>query len=173
MTPTLFTIGYGAWKDTKRRMPGMISALRDAGVTMLVDIRHSPCASDPGESGNYVAKPWNLQVESGIATEIHEVGIEYRWLVELGNPQKRDPKMSVLLSHLKSGSCQWPVNRGLEMLKQFVTEANQRCCVLCACDEYEKCHRRLIAETLAARHFAQQLAIVDIQPTRRVEQFLA
>lgn len=173
MTPTLFTIGYGGWKDTKRRMPGMISALRDAGVTMLVDIRHSPCASDPGESGNYTAKLWNLQIEGGIEAALSDVGIEYRWLVELGNPQKRDPKMSVLLSHLKSGSLQWPVNRGLKILEQLVSDANQRCCVLCACNEYDQCHRRVIAETLAARHFAQQIAIVDIQPNSRVEQFPA
>ncbi|MCA9264488.1 MAG: DUF488 domain-containing protein [Planctomycetales bacterium] len=173
MPPTLFTIGYGSWKDTKRRMPGMLSALQDARVTMLIDIRHAPCASDPGSTGNYVAKPWNLQVDGGIASALRDVGIEYRWLVELGNPQKSDPAMSVMIRQLESGDRRWPVNRGLEMLAELVRDTNRRCCILCACDEYEKCHRHLIAETLAARHFARDLMIVDIRPKTRVQMFPA
>jgi hypothetical protein len=164
MKPTLFAIGYGRWKDTKRRMPGMLHALRDAGITMLVDIRHSPCASDQGTTGNYAAKPWNLQVKGGIESALRDVGIEYRWIVELGNPQKRDPAMAVLRAQLRSNDSRLPVNRGLSLLAELVRVTTNRCCIMCACSEYASCHRRLIAEALAELHFADQLAIVDIQP---------
>jgi hypothetical protein len=169
MKPSLFTVGYGSWKDTKRRMPGMLGALRDAAITMLVDIRHSPCASDPGSTGNYTAKPWNLQVVGGIDRALWEVGVKYRWMVELGNPQKRDPSMAVIRAQLASNDNKWPVNRGLSMLAGIVRDTTKRCCLLCACSDYDTCHRRLIAEALAERHFARKLAIVDIQPSRRVE----
>ena len=41
----------------------------------------------------------------------------------------------------------WPVNRGLDLLQRLVRKKGQRCCLLCACRNYEECHRKLIAET--------------------------
>ena len=74
-------------------------------------------------------------------------GIEYRWLVELGNPQKNDPDMAVLMEQLADENGRWPVHRGLSLLSKLL-EAGKRCCLLCACNRYEDCHRRLIAEAL-------------------------
>lgn len=140
----------------------MLAALQDAGVTMLVDVRHSPCASDPGKAGNYIARPWNLQIEGGIAAELRAAGIEYRWLVELGNPQKRDPNMAVLKAHLQSGDPIWPVNRGLTLLHDLVGDPSRRCAILCACGEYKNCHRRAIAEHLSSRYFDGKLTIINL-----------
>jgi hypothetical protein len=162
MSPTLYTMGYGSWKDTKSRMKRMTRAMKDAGITMLVDIRHSPCASDPNPTGNYSAKAWNLQVRGGIVEELRTLGIQYRWIVELGNPQKRDPQMAVLREHLASGDPQWPVNRGLLLLRDLVAAPGQRCCMLCACADYASCHRRVIAEAYSAKFHQQQLSIIDL-----------
>ncbi len=167
--PTLYAMGYGSWKDTKQRMARMIRGLQDAGVHWLVDVRHSPCASDPGSTGHYAAKDWNLQVSSGLEPQLREAGIEYLWLVELGNPQKRDPSMSVLKWQLATCDEKWPVNRGLGRLAELVRTPSVSCCILCACSEYTSCHRRVIAEALADRHFAGQLRVIDIQASGCVE----
>ena len=103
MNRTLYTIGYGGWKDTKRRMAGVLAALQSVDVTLLVDIRHSPCASDPHGPSNYTARPWHLQGDAGIEAELAQIGIQYRWIVELGNPQKRDKEMLILRKQLQSG----------------------------------------------------------------------
>src|SRR5437867_2889839 len=96
----LFTAGYGRW-PVATRMESLIAALKDAGVTLLIDARHSPCASQMSSTSHYSAQDWNLQAgEKGIAALLRRAGIDYRWLVELGNPQKNDPKMAVLKEHL-------------------------------------------------------------------------
>ncbi|MFN0056262.1 MAG: hypothetical protein ACKV0T_29300, partial [Planctomycetales bacterium] len=80
---TLYTVGYGAWK-TAQRMEKLIAGLQQAGVTTLVDTRHSPCASALNPNSFYGPKDWNLQVQGGIAESLRAHGIKYLWLVELG-----------------------------------------------------------------------------------------
>lgn len=171
-TSTLFTLGYGSWKTTSKRIDGLISALHAAGVAMLIDTRHSPCASDPGTVGNYTAKPWNLRVagEAGIADRLREAGVAYRWLVELGNPQKRDPQMTILRHQLATNDPCWPVNRGLTLLAEFVSDGGP-CCLMCACAEFDHCHRSLIAHELNRRHFDQTLTIRDLRPRGQATVF--
>jgi len=171
MIHTLLTVGYGRWKETKQRMPRLLDALNAARVTTLVDIRHSPCAADPGTVGNYVAKPWNLQVTGGIVPALKEIGIEYRWIVELGNPQKRDPGMAVLRTHIDANSEHWPVNRGLRMLANLVCDPGQQCCLLCACEEFARCHRSVSAEALSERYFSSTLEIIELGHSRPKSQF--
>jgi hypothetical protein len=78
---TLFTIGYGRWAPD-RRIQGLISVLTSAGVNILVDIRHSPCASQLMVASNYGPRDWHLQLASqGIESVLKATNIEYRWLV--------------------------------------------------------------------------------------------
>ena len=158
---TLFAVGYGAW-PAARRVAGLIGALKGAGVSVLVDIRHSPCSSTAAPGSLYGPKPWNLQVEGGIRAALEAEGIGYTWLVELGNPQKNDPEMRVLRSHLTDDSGGWPVHRGLVRLAELVRANPRGCCVLCACAKYKECHRRVVAEALSARHFEGALRIEDL-----------
>ena len=159
----LFTIGYGGF-HTEVRMQGLIDALRDHGITTLVDVRHSPCSSDPTPGdGTYKPKAWNLQPEgAGIAAALADAGIDYVWLVELGNPQRNDKKMRVLREHLADPRGCWPVDRGLRLLEDLVRAPGKRCCLLCACEHSEECHRRDIAEALNHRHFDGALAIENL-----------
>ena len=161
MTRTLYTMGYGNWPTTQR-MAGMLDALKHHGITMLIDIRQSPCASDPTPNTNYSAKDWNLQATGGIEAQLHGRGIEYRWLMELGNPQKRDRTMKVMRAHLESGDDRWPVVRGMRMLAALLEDTSHTYCLLCACAEYEACHRKLVAETLNATFLNGDLEITDI-----------
>lgn len=155
----LYTLGYGQW-PTKHRIDRMVQALKDTGVTTLVDIRHSPCSASLDPTSNYGPRDWNLRmVDRGIAYYLEHEGIEYIWLVELGNPQKNDPDMGLLQDHIVSADEKWPVNRGLKLLHQFVQTEGKRCCLLCACKSYDECHRKVIAEALRDRFFAGELEI--------------
>lgn len=140
---TLFTIGYNAWA-VRERMERMGQALVGAGVTTLVDVRHSPCPSDPSGRTMYGPKPWTLQQDGGIVAELEKLGLSYAWLPELGNPQKNDREMSILRWHLADKQHAWPVHRGLLQLGHLVK--GQVCCLLCACAAYDRCHRRLLVD---------------------------
>lgn len=162
---TLFTMGYGSW-DAPRRLEGMLTALRAAGVTLLVDTRHSPCPSDAEGKTRYGPQPWHLLPgNDGITKHLADIGIRYRWLVELGNPQKRDPQMRVLHEHLGDSAGAWPVHRGLRLLEELV--ATEQCCLLCACADYDGCHRKVIAEAFRDRSPPGVVSLRDLARTRR------
>jgi Domain of unknown function DUF488 len=143
---------------------GLVEALRSRGVTRLVDVRLSPCASDPGEGRPYGPKPWNLQTgRSGLARLLEASGIAYEWLVELGNPQRRDPAMTVLRAHLADPLGGWPVHRGLDRLASLLESPGQVVALLCACEDWRTCHRTLVARALADRAFGRKLDLRDVR----------
>ncbi len=161
MDPRLWLIGYGGWPPAKRAS-GLVEALRGRGVTRLVDVRLSPCASDPIEGRPYSPKPWNLQAgHAGLVGLLEEAGIAYEWLVELGNPQRRDPAMAVLRSHLADPLGGWPVHRGLDRLASLVERPGEFVAILCACEDWRTCHRTLVARALSDRHFGGKLVLGD------------
>lgn len=148
---TLYTVGHGKW-PVAARAASLIRELKAHEIQVLVDIRHSPCASDlnPASIGPYRMQDWHLQAgDSGIESLLQDAGIDYLWLVELGNPQKKDPGMKVLRSHLSSRDDRWPANRGLELLRRLVVDQGKRCCLLCACAEVESCHRKLVTDEIS------------------------
>ena len=159
--PTLFTVGYAAWKPAER-LRGLIAAFKNAGVTVLIDVRHSPCSAALSGDSIYGPKPWNLQVAGGIREALDAQGIRYVWMVELGNPQKNDPQMRILKAQLADEGADWPVHRGLRQLAALIGDNPVGCCILCACDKYDRCHRRLIAEAVRARHFGGALEIANV-----------
>lgn len=158
----LWTVGYGLWPAPKRA-ERLVEALSQRGITRLVDVRHSPCASDPDPTSRYGPRPWNLQVgPAGIRMLLAGSGIAYEWLVELGNPQRHDPEMAVLRSHLADTSGGWPVHRGLERLAAIVRRPGEVAAILCACAEARTCHRTVVAHALAGLHFGGSLDVSDV-----------
>lgn len=143
---TLFTIGYNAWKAAER-MKSLCRTLTDTGVTFLVDVRLSPCASDPSGRSSYGPKPWTLEAKGGIRTELQWHHIDYLWMPELGNPQKNDRNMKILKHQLADTGGTWPIHRGFALLSELVSE-DQVCCLMCGCDNYQQCHRQVVAEAL-------------------------
>lgn len=160
---TLYTIGYGAW-PADARAARLVAALRTAGVRTLVDIRHSPCASNLDPKNPYGPREWHLQSgDRGIVPLLRGYGIRYRWLVELGNPQKTDPGMQVLRSHLQSGSSEFPVNRGIDVLAtMIIADPAGPYGLLCACARFDECHRSVIAHALRERWGAGDLEVADL-----------
>jgi uncharacterized protein (DUF488 family) len=146
----------------------LVEALRSRGVTRLVDVRLSPCSSDPVAGRPYGPKAWNLQAATeGIAGLMAGAGIGYTWLVELGNPQRQDHAMTVLRSQLDDALGDWPVHRGLDRLAAMVRDQTDVLALLCACGDGRTCHRTVVAEALNARHFAGGLAIGEVVAARR------
>jgi uncharacterized protein (DUF488 family) len=159
---TLFTAGYGRW-PTAQRLRSLLGALKAAKVTLLVDIRHSPCPPNTDAQSNYGPRGWHLLDRGkGLDGYLRHAGIEYLWLVELGNPQKTDPKMAILRSHLANPNTPWPVNRGLTLLHEIMEGKGRTCALLCACKKYDNCHRKVIAEALSQRYFDGHLTICDL-----------
>lgn len=147
----LFTIGYGAWPPAKR-MAGLLERLRDAGVKLLIDTRHSPCSSQLDPENSYGPRDWHLQAGGqGIVAALAECGIDYLWLVELGNPQKTDPSMTILREQVTSCDHRWPVTRGLKLLAETLRQSGP-CALLCACPDFRRCHRTVIADAVRERH---------------------
>ena len=158
----IYTLGYGRW-PANMRLERLVQALLDGGITTLADIRHSPCPSNLNPQAPYGPRDWNLQYAGqGLDDHLRQVGIEYLWIVELGNPQKNDREMRILRAHLAEPDEPWPVNRGLDLLQRLVRKKGQRCCVLCACKDYDSCHRKLIAEAFSTRFFGGNLEIREL-----------
>jgi len=158
----LFTIGYGRFGPGERAS-GLVRALEGSGVELLVDIRHSPCASNPDSAHRYGPREWHLQSgEQGIVRLLARSGIDYLWLVELGNPQKMDRSMAILRGHLADRAGGWPIHRGLELLRQQVIDRGRRTCLLCACEDYEFCHRKLVAEAFRRLVSPIEIALAEI-----------
>ena len=158
----LLTLGYGRW-PAKVRGPRLADALKRARVDLLVDIRHSTCASNLDPAHHYGPRDWHVRPGgAGIVTLLRDAGIDYRWLVELGNPQKTDPEMTVLREHLSDPEGGWPVHRGLAELRGLVVDEGRRCCLLCACEKYEGCHRKVVAEAFRARAGGPAVSLVEV-----------
>jgi uncharacterized protein (DUF488 family) len=144
-------------------MAELIKCLTHADVRLLLDIRHSPCASQIDPRSNYGPRDWHLQAgETGLASLLKNEGIDYRWLVELGNPQKNDREMKILKEQLASNDDRWPANRGMEWLLMALSRMPSPIALLCACADYRRCHRTLIAETLQRRASQLPLEIVHL-----------
>ncbi len=159
---TIWTVGYGKW-PVKSRAERLVAALKANGITRVVDTRLNPCASDPTPGRPYGPKPWNLQEgRNGIVGLLNDAGIAYEWIAELGNPQRQDPEMTILRSHLADAEGGWPVHRGLDRLAGIVSRADQRVALLCACDDPAKCHRTVIALALADGDLGRPMEVREI-----------
>ena len=89
------------------------------------------------------------------------------WMPELGNPQKNDKEQKLLLEHLAAYDSAIPAVRGLALLRDYVADERNRCCLLCACPEPSTCHRTAVAQALERRHFPRTLTVVDLGPRTR------
>ena len=162
--PVLWTVGYGAW-PAPRRADRLVDALKAHGINRLVDVRLIPCSADLDPNRTYGPRDWHLRADGGgIVALLARAGIAYEWIVELGNPQRQDPAMAVLRSQLDDPAGDWPVHRGLDRLGRRVREPGASIALLCACADAARCHRTLVAEALAARHFA---GVLEIRPIGR------
>ncbi|WP_419865959.1 DUF488 family protein [Aurantiacibacter rhizosphaerae] len=126
------TIGYAhATQDA------LIAALREAGVELLADIRALPLSRRAGFS------------KTSLRSAVEAAGMEYRHFKHLGTPKEgRDAARKgdyATLRRVYEGQLELP--EALAQMAEIQALATEkRICLLCYCEEAEKCHRSLLIE---------------------------
>jgi len=143
--PTIFTIGYA-----QATQAALISALTEAGVELLADIRYLPLSRRPGFSKN------------SLKSAVEEAGIAYRHFKHLGTPAEgREAARKgdyATLRIVYAGQLELPEALAqMAELRDLALE--RRVCLLCYCGERSQCHRGLLIEALLG-----DFAVVDLMP---------
>lgn len=132
------TIGY-----ENATVRGFLDVLRNAGVDLLVDVRAVARSRRPGFA------------KTRLAANLQEAGIEYLHLPGLGTPAEgraaaragdTAQMQSIFREHLKTPAAE----AALDALIALV-QSDRNVCILCLEAEPEQCHRRLVADAVAAR----------------------
>src|SRR5258707_9662180 len=134
----LYTIGY-----EKARLADVVATLAAAGVATLIDVRDRPISRRPGFS------------KRQLAAALEEAGIRYVGLRALGTPpegreagrrREWDRFWRVVEERLASAEAE------LAFAEAAETAIAGPSCLLCYEADWQHCHRRRVAEILAARH---------------------
>jgi uncharacterized protein (DUF488 family) len=136
----VFTIGHGT-----RRAEELVECLREAGVRTLVDVRRFPSSRRNPQFGGDV-----------LAETLGAAGIAYRHAVELGGRRSAEPGEERFACIQTAGFRSYAARMGADAwqgaLEAVLAEPSP--CLMCAETLWWRCHRRLIAELLAARGHA-------------------
>jgi uncharacterized protein (DUF488 family) len=133
----VWTIGHGT-----RPIEELVHCLQAAGVATLVDVRRFPSSRRNPQFN-----------QAAIAESLAAAGIAYRHAVELGGRRRGEPGEErfacigtpALASYAaRMGTSAWQETLAAEL-------AQPAPCFMCAETLWWKCHRRLIADLLAAR----------------------
>lgn len=154
-TPVVVTtIGYEG-----TTMPAFLDALRNAGVTLLVDVRAVASSRRAGFS------------KTRLAANLEEAGIGYVHLRGLGTPAdgraaaragKHAEMHRIFAGHLETDAAQADLERLADLAR-----GPERLCLLCFEADPRHCHRSLVAVALAShvpvevRHLAPALEPAD------------
>ena len=133
---TIFTIGY-----EQATQAAVVSALREAGVEVLADIRYLPLSRRPGFS------------KSSLKAGVEEAGIAYRHFKHLGTPAegraaaKRGDHAE--LARVYAGQLELP--EALAQMAELRDIAEKsRIALLCYERNAAECHRSLLFDALFA-----------------------
>jgi len=136
MAPPLFTIGYEGLTPDR-----MIAMLREAGVTTLVDVRELPNSRRPGFA------------KRALSEALGRAGIGYAHVRALGTPPEgraaaragRTGEMQRIFGARLAGT------EAQAAVAALAAQAGtERICLLCLEADPAQCHRRLVAEAVAA-----------------------
>lgn len=136
---TLYTIGYGG-----RHPQDFVSLLTQANVGLVCDVRAEPRRA---YRGTYTFNP---EKGSGpLLRLLAQVGIAYDWFPELGNPDRQDPEIHAFQQLMVQEA-----ESRLQRLRACVQVV--RACLLCAEQDAQHCHRRIITAYLTAYGYIVQ-----------------
>ena len=133
----VFTIGHGT-----RPVEELIACLEEAGVQTVVDVRRFPGSRRNPQFG-----------QERLSAALEEVGIVYRHAEELGGRRTGEPGEERFGCIRVGAFRSYAARMGTEAWQQALAEAlaEPELCFMCAETLWTGCHRRLIAELLAAR----------------------
>jgi uncharacterized protein (DUF488 family) len=130
----IFTVGYGG-----RKRDEFIDLLKKNDVKIVVDVRLKP------ERAFMAIYAKGKDPHKGIQGLLERAGIQYIWVVELGNIFKDD-------ENWKQKYQPYLEEKG-EVLCSKLYELNTSFCLLC-CEKYASgCHRKVIADYLADKGY--------------------
>ena len=132
--PTIWTIGY-----EQTTMSAFLAALQEAGVDVLADVRAIAASRRPGFSKN------------ALATNLAEVGIEYRHFRALGTPTEGRAAARALdlpkLKRVYAGQLELP--EAIAAAAELAELAHElRVALLCYEREPGCCHRTLLRQAV-------------------------
>jgi uncharacterized protein (DUF488 family) len=133
----VFTVGHGT-----RPLEELVETLRRAEVATLVDVRRFPGSRR------------NPQFNQGpLAEAAAEAGIAYRHAIELGGRLSGEPGEERFACLREAAFRSYAARMTTAAWQEALAEAlgEPAPCFLCAETLWWRCHRRLIAELLAAR----------------------
>jgi uncharacterized protein (DUF488 family) len=137
MPVTVHTIGHGT-----RPLDELVACLLEARVRTLVDVRRFPGSRRNPQFNRPLLEP-----------ALHEAGIAYLHAVELGGRLSGEPGEErfgcIRVAAFRSYAARMTKPDWQEALGRALEEPAP--CFMCAETPWFKCHRRLIAEQLAAR----------------------
>jgi uncharacterized protein (DUF488 family) len=133
----VFTIGHGT-----RAVEELIECLDESGVRTLVDVRRFPGSRRNPQFG-----------QARLAASLEAAGIVYRHAEELGGRLSGEPGEErygcIRVAAFRSYAARMRTAEWQDGLAAALAEPVP--CFMCAETLWTKCHRRLIAELLAAR----------------------
>lgn len=132
----LFTIGYEG-----RTLDEFLSALRDAGVELLIDVRAVAASRRPGFS------------KTALAGAVREIGIDYLHLRPLGTPTAgREAARKGRIGEMRAIYDEQLATPKAEIALQQAEAAalERRAALLCFERDAGCCHRAVVAERLVA-----------------------
>jgi uncharacterized protein (DUF488 family) len=130
---TLHTIGYGG-----RHPQDFVTLLTQANIGLVCDVRAEPRRAYRG------IYTFNPEKGSGpLPRLLAQVGIAYDWFPELGNPDRQDPEIRAFQQLMIQEA-----ESRLQRLRACVQV--MRACLLCAEQDAQRCHRRIITAYLTA-----------------------
>ncbi len=133
----VYTIGHGA-----RTAEELVETLRGSGVDTVVDVRRFPGSRRHPQFGR-----------EALETTLGDAGIGYLHVEELGGRRSGEPGEDrfgcIRVAAFRSYAARMGTPAWQEALAGALAEAAP--CFMCAETLWWRCHRRLIAELLAAR----------------------
>ena len=134
----LLTFGHGTASAEQ-----MISLLRNAGVSVLVDVRTVPGSRRHPHVARVELRRW-----------LPEAGISYRWEKRLGGlrtPEPDSPDVAFGVESLRGYAGHMRTEAFVTAVDQVLTLASVRgTAVMCAESLWWRCHRRMLADFVTA-----------------------
>lgn len=143
-TPGLWSAGYEG-----RDIDSFVSSLLDCDIQVVADVRLTPISRKPGFS------------KKRLGQALAEAGIEYTHLRALGNPKENrapfwDGRVGVGRARFRGVLRSDEAQSDLDRLAEHA--ARSRVAVLCFEKDEERCHRKVVLDTVRER------AAVDVRP---------
>ena len=137
--PNVYTIGYEGCEPNQ-----FVEKLIIHGVKTLIDVRERPLSRKNGFR------------KSVLYSYLKKYGIRYYHLGELGSPSKIRYKLYEDQNYesffTKYASYLRKQTAALKQLAKIIG-TNPSCCIMCFENDYQLCHRKVLAEHLSALRF--------------------